>query len=53
VEDIVVPSVLDHEGVKLGDIKDFRISMIYVIALTHKDIFFPLFYFYYYVFILT
>lgn len=36
----VVPSVLDHEGVKLGDIIDFRSSMLYVIALIHKDIFF-------------
>jgi hypothetical protein len=40
VEDIVVPSVLDHEGVKLGDIIDIRSSMLYVIALIHKDFFF-------------
>jgi hypothetical protein len=40
VEDIVVPFVLDHEGVKLGDIIDIWSSMLYVIALIHKDIFF-------------
>ena len=40
MEDIVVPSVLDHEGVKLGDIIDIRSSMLYVIAFIHKDLFF-------------